>query len=157
MGPRPRPVAPGRGKVGPGVRPGSGCRELTAAGKVAAAGPEQDGAAAGKWSWRRRGRGSRRGGRRGRQVGVRSWARTRPVDGWSAVMAVLAGADPCSLETRAAGEGSSSGNLGRRGGWRLGAGCFGAERGGDGEEARVPLVRLAAGRVGQEGTPTPRF
>ena len=79
-------------------------------------------------------------------------------------MAVFARADPCSLETRAAGEGSSSGNLGRRGGWSLGAGLLsstlggsGAERGGDGQEARVPLARLAAGRVGQGGTPTPRF
>lgn len=44
---------------------------------AAAAGPEQDGAAAGNRSWRRRSRGSWRGGRRGRQVGVKSWAGTR--------------------------------------------------------------------------------
>lgn len=74
------PHRPVRGEVGPGVCPGSGCLPLTAADKVAAAkaaaGREQDGAAARSWVWRRRGRGSRRGGRRGRQVGVKDRAGT---------------------------------------------------------------------------------
>ena len=54
QGPAPSP-RPRRG--GAGVCPGSGCLQLTAARKVAAAGPEQDGAAAGSRGWRRRGRG----------------------------------------------------------------------------------------------------
>lgn len=123
------PRRPGRGEVGPGVCPGSGCLELTAAEKVAAAaaGQEQDGAAARNGSWRQRGRGSWRGGRRRRQVGVKNKAWTRPsalhrapetqgwpctCDGWSAVMAVFARADPFPLEL---GCRSSSGDLGRRG------------------------------------------
>lgn len=88
MAPPRRPVC---SEVGSGVCPGSGCLQLTAACKVAAAaeaaaaaaaataaGPEQDGAAAGNRSGRRRGRGSWPGGRRGRQVSVKSWAGTCP-------------------------------------------------------------------------------
>lgn len=100
QGPAPSP-RPRRG--GAGVCPGSGCLQLTAARKVAAAGPEQDGAAAGSRGWRRRGRGSRRGGRRGRQVGVKSRAglrgRPRRGEGCLAVMAVFARFDPFSCDT----------------------------------------------------------
>lgn len=88
---------------GAGVCPGSGCLQLTAACKVAAAGPEQDGAAAGSWSWRRRGRGSRRWVCRGRQVGVQSRARPqgwpRRGEGCVAVMAVFTRFDPFSFGT----------------------------------------------------------
>lgn len=153
-GPAAPPRRPGRGKVGPGVRPGSGCRELTAAGKVACSGgPGQDGAAAGSGLAGTREPFCRGGEPPGAQVGVRSWA-GRPVDRWSAVMAVLAGADPCSWKL-GLGEGSSSGNLGRRGGWRLGAGCFGAERGRRRGGGRGSLWCGWQPAGGSEGTPTP--
>lgn len=92
---------PSTRRGGAGVCPGSGCLQLTAACKVAAADPEQDGAAAGSWSWRRRGRGSRPWVCRGRQVGVQSRARPqgwpRRGEGCVAVMAVFTRFDPFSF------------------------------------------------------------
>lgn len=93
---------------GAGFCPGSGCLQLTAACKVATAGPEKDGAAAGNGSWGRRRRGSRRGGRRGRQVGVKSRVGSQ---GWLRrgedcleVMTVFARFDPFFLWHWATGE-----------------------------------------------------
>lgn len=80
----------------------------------------------------------------------------RPVDGWSAVMAVLAGADPVPWKLGLREKGSSSGNLGRRadGGWAPGAsGPSGEETG----RRRGSFGAAGSRPGGSEGTPTPRF